>query len=87
MGFVVTSSEPYIFTNGTSIIILYVDNYIIISQTKDKANALFSELETKGYKLTDEGVIEEYLYIMITRNKDGSYSMSQPYPQLNPRHE
>ena len=76
MGFVATASDSCIFTKGTNIIILYVDDYIIMSKTKEEVDTLFSELETKGYKLMDEGTMEEYLGIMITHNADGSYRMS-----------
>ena len=78
MGFVATLSDPFIFTKGINIIILYVNACIILSKTKEVVDAPFSELEMRGYKLTDEGTMEEYLGIMITHNEDGSYRMSQP---------
>ena len=36
------------------------------------------ELERQKYVLTNEGLMEEYLGIMISHNNDGSYQMSQP---------
>jgi hypothetical protein len=78
MGFSATSSDPCIFLKGSDIIILYVDDCIIMSQTKAKADALFTELERRKYKLTDEGTMEAYLGIKIDHNDDGSYRMSQP---------
>ena len=36
------------------------------------------ELERQKYVLTNEGLMEEYLGIMISHNNDGSYEMSQP---------
>ena len=79
MDFTATTSDPYIFTNGTDMIVLYVDDCIIISKSKGEADALFSKLEKRGYKLTAEGTMEEYLGIMITHNDDGTYQMSQSY--------
>ena len=79
MGFVPTNSDPCIFVNGTDIIILYVDDCVIISRTGQEASAIFNKLEEKGFKLTDEGTMEEYLGILIDHNKDGSFRMSQPY--------
>ena len=79
MGFVPTNSDPCIFVNGTDIIILYVDDCVIISRTGQEASAIFNKLEEKGFKLTDEGTMEEYLGIVIDHNKDGSFRMSQPY--------
>ena len=79
MNFVSTASDPCIFTKGNDIIVLYVDDCIIISQTKEEADVVYEELEKRKFKLTDEGTMEEYLGILITHGKDGSYRMSQPY--------
>ena len=50
-------------------IILYVYDCIIISRNEKIANEIFQELDKRGYKLTDEGTMEEYLGIMITHEK------------------
>ena len=60
-------------------IILYVDDCVIISKTEDEAKAIYNKLEEKGFKLTDEGTMEEYLGILITHYKDGSFRMFQPH--------
>ena len=79
MGFVPASSDPCIFIQGSNIIILYVDDCVIISKTKQEADKVFSELEKRKFKLTDEGTMEEYLGIQIDHNSDGSYRISQPF--------
>ena len=79
LGFKATSSDPCIFTRGTDMIILYVDDCIIISKTKEEADAIFADLTNKGFKMTDEGTMEEYLGILITHGEDGSFRMSQPH--------
>ena len=79
MGFTPTNSDPCIFTKGSNMIVLYVDDCIVISNTKKEADAIFKELETRGYKLTDEGSMEEYLGIKIDQSTDGSFRMSQSY--------
>ena len=48
---------------------LYVYDCIIISRNEKIANEIFQELDKRGYKLTDEGTMEEYLDIMITHEK------------------
>ena len=60
-------------------IILYVDDYIILSRTKKEANKVFTELDKRGYKMIDEGNMEEYLGILITHGTDKSFRMSQPF--------
>ena len=77
--FTSTASDPCIFVKGTDIIILYVDDCIIISRTKEEADKVFAELDKIGYKMTDEGNTEEYLGILITHGKDNSFRMSQPF--------
>ena len=79
MQFVATSSDPCIFIKGSNIIILYVDDCIIMLLTKAEADRLFDELEQRGYTLTEEGTIEDYLGIMIDHNDNGSFCISQPF--------
>ena len=55
MDFHPTMSDPCIFVKGTNMIVLYVDDCIILSQTKAEADEIFNELNRKGYKMTDEG--------------------------------
>ena len=42
MGCMATPSDLCIFTKGTNIIILYVDDFIIMFKTKEEVDALFS---------------------------------------------
>ena len=58
-------------------IILHVDDCIIISRTKEEADKVFTEWDTNGYKMKDEGNMEEYLGILITHGKHESFRMSQ----------
>ena len=79
MGFKATSSDPCIFTKDDNIIILYVDDCVIISKSKQQADDIFNELQKRKFKLTDEGTMEEYLGIHIDHNDDGSFRMSQSF--------
>ena len=79
MGFMATSSDPCIFTKDDTIIILYVNDCVILSKSKQQADAIFKELENRKFKLTDKGTMEEYLGIQIDHNDDGSFRMSQPF--------
>ena len=45
MGFVATSSDPCIFIKGSDMIVLYVDKFIIISQTKKESIKIFTDFE------------------------------------------
>ena len=60
-------------------IVSYVNDCIILSRTKEEANKVFKELDDKQYTMVNEGTMEEYLGILMTHNKDGTYIMSQPH--------
>ena len=34
-------------------IVMYVENSIILSRTEKEANDIFTEIDSKGYKMTD----------------------------------
>ena len=58
---------------------IYVDDCIILFRTKEEAEIIFIELKDKGYKMNDEGTIDEYLGILFPHNNNGSFRMSQPH--------
>ena len=78
MGFSSCESDPCILKRGTDILILYVDDCVILSRNKNGADNIFQELAQRGFKLTDEGSMEEYLGMSIKRNKE-SFIVSQPH--------
>ena len=49
-----TESDPFIYARGTNMIVLYVDDYIILSRTEKEANDILKEIDDKGYKMTDD---------------------------------
>ena len=61
------------FTKCNDIIALCFEDCIIILQTKKEADIVYAELEKRKSKLTDEGTTNEYLRILITHGKEGSY--------------
>ena len=72
-----TMSDSYIFVKGTNMIVLYVDGCIILSRTKAEADEILNELNRKGYNMTDEDTMKEYMGILITHNNNGTFKMSQ----------
>ena len=58
MNFKSTLSDPFIFTRGNSIIIIYVDDCCIISESEEECKRIYNELEQKGFKMTDEENME-----------------------------
>ena len=78
MSFIPTTSDPCILTRKNDIIVLYVDDCIVISLTKEEAVKVFGEIQTHGFKITDEGTIEEYLGLQIQQS-DETFRISQPH--------
>ena len=76
MGCKLMASDSCIFKNGSNIVVLYVDDCITLSRTKEEADIIFIDLHNKGYKMTDEGTMKEYLGILFINNSDGSFRMS-----------
>lgn len=69
LGYSSLDADPCVFThtNG-SIIIVYVDDLILITRTKDEM-AQLKELITKRYKVRDLGALSFYLGIRFTRER------------------
>jgi len=61
-GFKISSVDPYLFTKGKVLLILYVDDAVIISPDKEAIKQVVQSLE-QGFALTDEGPICDYLGI------------------------
>ena len=76
MVFKLMASDSCIVKNGSNIVVLYVDDCITLSRTKEEADIIFIDLHNKGYKMTDEGTMKEYLGILFINNSDGSFRMS-----------
>lgn len=74
-----TSSDSCIFVKGTDMIILCIGDYIIMSGSNEEADKVFSELNKRRYTMKDEGIMEEYLKILIAHGENGSFRMSQPF--------
>ena len=79
MNFKPIISDPCVFIRGSNILILYVDDCIVISQSEGEAKGIYNELQNHGFKITDEGTMETYLGIRLDHYSDGSFKMSQPY--------
>ena len=79
MRFVPTASDSYLYTWGTNIILLYVDDCILISKTKADVEQLYKSIEKRGYSMTDEGSMEQYLGMKIDKYNNDSFQVSQPF--------
>ena len=47
--------DPCVFVRGSDILVLYVDDCIIISQSEEEADKIYKDLQKHGFRITDEG--------------------------------
>ena len=76
LGFVSTQSDPCIFINGLDIIIIYVNDYCIMSPSEIDAMKFYKNLESMGSKVIDEGITEVYFGLQIDSHNDGIFTVS-----------
>ena len=76
LGFEQTETDQCVFKKENVIILIYVDDCIIFSRTKEGLDETISSIK-KNFDITEEGDIEEYLGIQID-HESGFMRMSQP---------
>ena len=66
------------FVRNQCIFILYVDDAICLSPNEKDAQLIVSELESKGFILTDDGDLSSYLGIKVDKISKDEVKLSQP---------
>ena len=77
-GFKQSKMDECLFFRGSCIYILYTDDSILAAPTKQETEAAIAAIQEQGLEITIEGDIGDFLGVKIERNKDGSYSLTQP---------
>lgn len=90
-GFVQSQIDPYLFTRGSLMIILYVDDVLIAAKHSTHIDNLISSLKEgididtgkqnhklQKFQFTDDGCIKTFLGVNADRAKDG-YHLAQPH--------
>ena len=67
--------DPCVFYIKDSIILTYVDDFVIFTHTKDTIKSLIKSLNSfpENHVLTDEGDISNYLGVNTKKNSDGTF--------------
>ena len=82
-GFVESLSDPCVFISKEMIILVYVDDYILISKKLFVIQNFISSLKsgTEDFVFTEEGTMNLYLGIDISSFPDKKgFTLSQPFP-------
>ena len=79
LGFTQSKMDECLYFRNKTILLLYVDDAIIIDPREDEIYKVQGELLDAGYDLTDEGTLDDYLGVHITRDEiAGQFHLTQP---------
>ena len=76
-GFQPSSVDPCLWLRNDCMICLYVDDCVIFANNESIISSFISNMKDRGYLLQDEGDIENFLGVNITKKPNGKYEMKQ----------
>lgn len=79
IGFKQSEHDECVLYRGKVIYVLYTDDTIITAPNNTLIDEALKNIEKAGLKVTDEGNIEDFLGVNITRMDDGSIHLHQPH--------
>ena len=78
LGFRQSDTDECVFYRGTTVFMVYTDDGIFCGPNEEEIATCMSDLG-KRFDITDEGDIDEYLGVKVTRAPDGSITLTQPH--------
>jgi hypothetical protein len=80
-GFKPSSIDPCLYLKHNMVLLTYVDDCIIISPSMASIDCLIASMHTgpENFILTDEGNVNRFLGIEITKLGPDSFGLSQPF--------
>jgi hypothetical protein len=79
LGFQQSSEDECIYYRGSSILLCYVDDTILIDPSDDEIDKITTQLCDLKFDVQDEGQIEDFLGVRIQQQKEGTIEMLQPH--------
>jgi hypothetical protein len=70
--------DECVFYRGTTILLIYVDDGILCGPSAKDIQTIIAELASL-YDITDEGEIDAYLGVKISRTSEGTIELKQPH--------
>jgi hypothetical protein len=77
LGFKPSNHDECVFYQGTTILIVYTDDTILLGPHKEEIDNLVKAL-AKMFKTEDQGELSDYVGIKIERKPDGTMEWTQP---------
>ena len=78
MGFTQSNTDECVFYRGQTIFMIYTDDGIFCGPNREEISGYMEELGNR-FNITDEGDIDEYLGVKVTRHDNGTISLTQPH--------
>ena len=78
LGFEQSKTDECVFYRGCTTFMVYTDDGIFCGPDKADIDKCMSDLSSK-FEITDEGDIDEYLGVKVTRLDDGRITLTQPH--------
>lgn len=78
LGFKQSQQDECVFYRGKTIFLVYTDDAIIIAPDDSEIDQCIADLSTL-FSVDDQGTIEDYLGVQVTRLSNGSFKLSQPH--------
>ena len=78
LGFEQSQTDECVFYRGTTTFMVYTDDGIFCGPDKAEIQKCLDDLQLR-FDITDEGDIDEYLGVQVTRHADGTISLTQPH--------
>ena len=77
IGFVQSQCDPCLFLKGDVTCLVYVDDCLLFSRTKELLDATIEDLKDANMDLSREDDVAGFLGVLLKRNEDGTVTLSQ----------
>ena len=78
LGFTQSDTDECVFYRGSTVFMVYTDDGIFCGPNEAEIATCMGELGRR-FDITDEGDIDEYLGVKVTRMPDGTITLTQPH--------
>lgn len=78
IGFKQSATDECVFYRGSTVFMVYTDDGIFCGPDQSEISQCMTELGAR-FEITDEGDLDEYLGVKVTRMPDGTITLSQPH--------
>jgi hypothetical protein len=79
LGFRQSAVDECVYYRGSSILLCYVDDTILIDPSNKEIDKIIHQLRELKFDVQDEGQIEDFLGVRIRQGEDGTIEMTQPH--------